>query len=134
MKIVWSLLLVAISCQLSAQSVEKLKKVADDYYDAGRYLEAADFYEKVISLSPDDIESRYRQAFSYLKSTNYNIAETKFARLSLIPGSHQPSSIYYHGFLTKIKGDFSRLAHQVVVKDEYVNARANEGKASTYGN
>ncbi|CAD5277266.1 MULTISPECIES: OmpA family protein [unclassified Imperialibacter] len=106
MKFFWSALLLAFSLHVSGQSVEKLKKVADEYYDAERYLEAAEFYEKVISLSPSDLESRYRQAFSYLKSTNYNTAEEKFSALSLVSGPHQPSSIYYHGFLTKIKGDF----------------------------
>ncbi|MEQ9097908.1 MAG: OmpA family protein [Imperialibacter sp.] len=106
MKFFWSALLLAFSLHVSGQSVDKLKKVADEYYDAERYLEAAEFYEKVISLSPSDLESRYRQAFSYLKSTNYSTAEEKFSALSLVSGPHQPSSIYYHGFLTKIKGDF----------------------------
>ena len=67
MKFFWSALLLAFSLHVSGQSVEKLKKVADEYYDAERYLEAAEFYEKVISLSPTDLESRYRQAFSYLR-------------------------------------------------------------------
>lgn len=90
------------------QSVGRLKDVANDYFEAERYAEAAELYEKVIGLSPSDDESRYRQAFSYYKITQYDEAEPRFARLSKTAGPFQPLSIYYYGFLVKIRGDFKR--------------------------
>lgn len=106
MKIFWSFILSLHFLTATGQSVGKLEKIADEFYNSDRYLEAAEFYDKVIGLSPDNTGARYKQAISYFKSTLYDQAKNKFESLSQAPGPYQPAALYYYGFLVKMQGNF----------------------------
>ncbi|WKN41939.1 OmpA family protein [Tunicatimonas pelagia] len=66
------ILIFLISLSLSgvaqAQSVKRLLKTADKYYEHGFYYEAAINYKKAADITPDDLSITYKIGLAYLKS------------------------------------------------------------------
>ncbi|MEM8966577.1 MAG: OmpA family protein [Bacteroidota bacterium] len=65
-------LIICSLCLLSGiawgQSVKKLLKTANKYYEHGFYYEAATYYEKVAEVTPDDLVITYKIGLAYLES------------------------------------------------------------------
>lgn len=92
---------------LFAQSVPKLLEIADDLYQNDRYLEAIEFYERIVGIDKDNHFARFRLASCYHRTLQYEEAKSEFVKLSNIQNhEYRARSLYNYANLLKQESRF----------------------------
>ena len=97
------------SVLLSAQSVPKLIRIADELYDAARYIDAIEFYDKISGIDKQNYQARFRLGFCYNKTLKYDDAKDVFLDLGAIgdtANTFQATALYHYGNLLKLESRF----------------------------
>lgn len=101
------LFLAIASFFAAAQSVPKLIRVADELFEADRYLDAIEFYEKIAGLDKQNYLARYRLGYCYKQTLQYVKAEKTFIELGNIAGNeYRAKALYNYGTLLKLESNF----------------------------
>ncbi len=103
------LILFAISAVVSAQSVPKLIRIADELYDAQRYLDAIEFYDKISGIDKRNYQAKFRLGFCYNKTLKYDEAKNVFLELGAVgdtANTFQARALYHYGNLLKLESRF----------------------------
>ncbi|MEM7297401.1 MAG: tetratricopeptide repeat protein, partial [Bacteroidota bacterium] len=93
------------------QSVPRLTKVADELYDNHRYLEAIEFYDKIVGLDKKNYRARYRLGNSFSEALKYQEAEETFLGLGLMDESEntfRALSLYKYAAILKTDSKFEQ--------------------------
>ena len=110
-----------------SQSVPRLTKRADQLFDNDRYLDATEFYKKIVSLDKRQelFEARYRLGICYLESLKYQEAEETFKKLGALNKSgntYRAQAIYKYASIRKIDSEFeeadSLFAHVISISQD----------------
>lgn len=118
-------LLTALCIQ--AQSVPRLTRAANQLFDNNRYLDATEYYEKIVSLDKRQelFEARYRLGICYLESLRYQEAEDVFKELGQInkpDNEYRGQAIYRHASILKVESNFeeadSLFAYVISISDD----------------
>lgn len=94
---------------LSAQSVPKLIRIADELYEAARYIDATEFYDKISGIDKQNYQARFRLGFCYNKTLKYDEAKDVFLELGAITdtaNTFQATALYHYGNLLKLESRF----------------------------
>ena len=87
-----------------SQSVPRLTAIADDLYDNHRYLEAIEFYDKIVGQARNDYRAKYRLGDCYLEALKYAEAEQTFKELGAVSdtaNTYRGRAIYKHASILK---------------------------------
>lgn len=115
------------SLMVSGQSVPRLTKAADELFENNRFLDATEYYEKIVSLDrrKELFESRYRLGVCYLESLRYQEAEKVFKELGDInkpTNEYRGQAIYRHATILKVDSKFkeadSLFAHVISISED----------------
>lgn len=109
MRAYFTLILLAISLGLSGQSVPKMIKIADELYEADRYLDAIEFYDKISGQDKQNYEAKYRLGYCYEKTLQYENAKEVFLQLGNIAAQdndYRARSLYHYATLLKLESNF----------------------------
>ncbi|MEP1093909.1 MAG: OmpA family protein [Cyclobacteriaceae bacterium] len=109
MKACLAFLLTILSIALSAQSVPKLIRIADELYDAQRYIDAIEFYDKISGIDKQNYQAMFRLGFCYNKTLKYDEAKEVFLALGSVTSADnafQARSLYNYGNLLKLESRF----------------------------
>jgi len=68
-------ILLSVTYVMNAQSVPKLLELADQLYQADRYLDAIEFYEKISSIDKENYFARFRLGTCYNSTLQYEKAK-----------------------------------------------------------
>jgi outer membrane protein OmpA-like peptidoglycan-associated protein/tetratricopeptide (TPR) repeat protein len=83
-----------------SQSVPRLVEFAEAHFEAHQYLEAIEYYEKIVSIDKQNIEARYKLAICYQQTLQYDKAEVAFIALGNRPDHpFRARSLYYYATL-----------------------------------
>jgi outer membrane protein OmpA-like peptidoglycan-associated protein/tetratricopeptide (TPR) repeat protein len=83
-----------------SQSVPRLVEFAEAHFEAHQYLEAIEYYEKIVSIDKQNIEARYKLAICYQQTLQYDKAEMAFIALGNRPDHpFRARSLYYYATL-----------------------------------
>ncbi len=109
----------------NAQSVPRLTQIADDLYDDHRYLEAIEFYDKIVGLAKKDYRAKYRLGDCYLEALKYAEAEKTFKELGQVSdtaNTYRGKAIYKHASILKtdylFKEADSLFAYVISISDD----------------
>ncbi len=100
---------LTVSLAVSAQSVPKLIRIADGLYDAARYLDAIEFYDKISGIDKKNYQAKFRLGFCYFKTLEYEEAKKVFLDLGSIADAEnnfQARALYHYGNLLKLESQF----------------------------
>ncbi|WP_179213382.1 OmpA family protein [Ekhidna lutea] len=104
--------------------MNQLKTIADQYYEAGEFSEAMDFYQHILEMKPGQKQTCFKLAMSAYNSLKYQEAKFHFQEL-LVDDYFNAEAIYYYGVLLKMesayqKADsvFQKLLKQIDNQDE----------------
>lgn len=101
------LLLLLVSLSVYSQSVPRLVKMADDLYQSDRYLDAIEFYEKIVGIDKVNQMARFRLANCYSKTLQYEKAKETFLQLSnTLNHEYRARSLYNYANLLKQESRF----------------------------
>ncbi len=106
MKAYLILFLTILSFGIVAQPVPRLLRIADELFEADRYLDAIEFYEKITGIDKQDYKSKYRLGFCYNKTLQYDAAKETFIELGSIENDYQARALYNYGNLLKLESNF----------------------------
>lgn len=110
-----------------AQSVPRLTNAADELFENHRFLDATEYYEKIVGLDKRQelFEARYRLGICYLESLRYKEAEDVFKALGQIskPGNqYRGQAIYRYASILKVDSKFkeadSLFAYVISISDD----------------
>ncbi|GAB4242357.1 MAG: hypothetical protein Tsb0034_19780 [Ekhidna sp.] len=120
-----SLILLLLSLAVHAQSVPRMTKIADEYYDNDRFLEALEFYDKIASIDKRNYRAKYRLGICYVKSLQYGEAEQTFLELGSEndpANEYKAQALYRYASLLKTDSRFkasdSLLAHVIAITND----------------
>ncbi len=102
-------IVVTTSIAVSAQSVPKLIRIADELYDAARYLDAIEFYDKISGIDKSNYQAKFRLGFCYNKTLEYDDAKKVFLELGSVSdtaNNFQARALYHYGNLLKLESRF----------------------------
>ncbi|MEM6643794.1 MAG: OmpA family protein [Bacteroidota bacterium] len=110
-RVFFGLVLCLSLVDLNAQSVPRLRKVADELFKNSRFLDATEYYEKIVSLDKrkELFEARYRLGICYVESLRYAEAEKVFEELGKIDkqeNDYRAKAIYRHASILKVDASF----------------------------
>ncbi|SNT24973.1 WD40-like Beta Propeller Repeat [Ekhidna lutea] len=107
MKKVLNVLIMLMSLFAYAQSVPKLLGMADELYQNDRYLDAIEFYEKVVGMDKTNQQARFRLAQCYNRTLQYDKAKSTFLNLSnTLNHEYRARSLYSYANLLKQESRF----------------------------
>ncbi|WP_370090432.1 OmpA family protein [Ekhidna sp.] len=107
MRRITALLLLLVSLSAFSQSVPRLLKMADDLYQSDRYLDAIEFYEKIVGIDKTNQLARFRLANCYSKTLQYEKAKKTFLQLSnTLNHEYRARSLYNYANLLKQESRF----------------------------
>ncbi|MEQ9423859.1 MAG: OmpA family protein [Cyclobacteriaceae bacterium] len=98
--------LTILSFHGSSQSVVKLKRLAEEYADLGRFKEAAEYYQEAVSISPQDEILRFNLGLVLYRSLQYQKAENQFEHLAASSKTNKLSAQYWMGLMVKLTGQY----------------------------
>ncbi|WP_424961666.1 OmpA family protein [Ekhidna sp.] len=106
-KILSSIVAMCLVAVLFAQSVPKMLEIANDLYQNDRYLEAIEFYDRIVGIDRDNHFARFRLASCYHRTLQYEEAKSEFVRLSNIQNHEfRARSLYNYANLLKQESRF----------------------------
>lgn len=109
MKVYLVLLLTIVSLAVSSQSIPKLVGIADELFEAKRYIDAIEFYQKISGIDKKNYLAKYRLGFCYNKTLRYEEAKKTFIELGTNePNDYQALALYYYANLLKLESDFEK--------------------------
>ena len=120
-------LCILMALSASAQSVPRLTRAADQLFENNRFLDATEYYEKIVSLDrrKELFEARYRLGVCYLESLRYDEAEQVFKELGQInkrDNNYRGQAIYRHASILKVESNFeeadSLFAYVISISDD----------------
>ncbi|MEP5610722.1 MAG: tetratricopeptide repeat protein, partial [Cyclobacteriaceae bacterium] len=109
MKACLAFLLTISTIVVSAQSIPKLIRIADELYDAQRYIDAIEFYDKISGIDKQNYQAKFRLGFCYNKTLKYDEAKKVFLALGSVTSADnefQARSLYHYGNLLKLESRF----------------------------
>ena len=106
MKAYFVLFLSVLSYSISAQSIPKLIKIADELFEADRYLDAIEFYEKISGIDKQNHLAKFRLGYCYNKTLDYEKAKKTFTDLGAFENEFQARALYNYGNLLKLESSF----------------------------
>lgn len=101
------ILLISFSYLGFPQAVPQLKEQARENFELERYLDAIEFYEKIVGLDKNDVEARFNLAFCYFKTFQFDKAARQY--LDLIQNKDRELSgeaLYYYGTILKLNSEY----------------------------
>lgn len=113
---------VFLATQLSAQSIEKVRK----YYNEGNYPKAIESGEKVLATDNTNKEALLLIAESYRLIKDYSNAEDTYSQLFASNASHEASEYYNYGMVLKSNRRYD-LARQMF--EQYYTLKPNANKS-----
>ena len=81
-------------------------KVADRFFEQGYYYDAANYYEDVITLQPDNVDVMYKLADSYYYGRDYKTAQTYYKQVVDNNVQLYPIAHYRYALTLKMNGKF----------------------------
>ncbi len=106
-KVIVSVLSLLLAFSVFSQSIPRLLKIADDLYQSDRYLEAIEFYDKVVGVDKDNQFARFRLASCYHRTLQYEKAKNAFLTLSnTLNHEFRARSLYNYANLLKQESRF----------------------------
>ncbi len=112
-KFIYLIALLGVFASTVAQSVPRLTRAANELFENDRYLDATEYYEKIVSLDKrkELFEARYRLGVCYLESLRYDEAEVVFKELGQInkpENDYRGQAIYRHASILKVESEFEK--------------------------
>lgn len=83
--------------------------MADELYDAARYIDAIEFYDKISGIDKTNYQAKFRLGFCYNKTLHYDEAKDVFLALgtTIDTANHfQARALYHYGNLLKLESRF----------------------------
>ncbi len=100
MRIAALFILTILSNTVFSQSVPKMIEYAEAHFEAHQFLEAIEYYEKIVGIDKKNIDARYKLALCYQQTLQYDKAELGFLELGNMPGhQYRARSLYYYATL-----------------------------------
>ena len=81
-------------------------KIADKFYEQGFYYDAANYYEEVLELHPEDVDVIYKLAESYFNARDYKNARNNYKMVAEKDDHVYAHSHYKYALCLKMIGDF----------------------------
>ncbi|WP_258098586.1 OmpA family protein [Marinoscillum pacificum] len=107
MRYSFGVLLIWLFCNASGQSLEQIEALGDDYYKAGQYQQAAEYFQYVYDSKGNDRAVQEKLALSLMHSLELKKALSMFEGL-VNEGASSDSIFYFYGYLLKINGLYSK--------------------------
>ena len=105
--LIMSLFMMTLSTSVQGQSVPKLIEIADDLFESERYLEAIEFYDKIVKLDKTNDKALFRLAICYNQTLKYEQAQETFLRLGRKQGSeYRARALYYYSVIQKLDSKY----------------------------
>jgi len=93
---------------LQGQSVPKLLEIAAELFDAGRYIESIEFYQKAIGRDRQNEEARYQLGLAQMNTLQYQEARETFFSLYKQSGSeYKAKALYHYAFVLKLESQYA---------------------------
>ena len=89
---------------------QRLSRVADKAFEIHDFAEAAEGYDKVLRKDPNDVEARYRYAYSLRVLGRLEEAE---AAIKVLPEGDNPEVYYQHALILTELGRYPEAVEQV---------------------
>ena len=106
-KIILVLAFLTISVFGYSQSIPRLLKIADDFYQSARYNDAIEAYDKIVGIDKSNHFARFRLANCYDRTGNYEKAKETYIRLSNTPNhEYRARSLYSYANFLKQENQF----------------------------
>lgn len=108
MRVYLTILFLLTYLVVSSQSVPKLIGIADELFEAKRYLEAIEFYQKISGIDKKNYQAKYRLGYCYNRTLRYEEAKETF--LDLGTGGvndYQALAIYNYANILKLEQSFN---------------------------
>lgn len=101
------LFLLVVSFAVSAQSIPKLTSIANELFEAQRYKEAIEFYEKISGIDKSNHEAKYRLGFCYNSTLRYQEAKEVFIEMGEGEANEfKALALYNYANLLKLESNF----------------------------
>jgi tetratricopeptide (TPR) repeat protein len=107
--------------------------LASKYVLEHRYEDAKDVFEKLLQLSPNDVEIMALHANIYCVEGKYIEAENKLNQV-LILNPNYPLALYFLGFVFNAKGEYEKAINMYDLALKYFSEHENLEIADTYHN
>ena len=124
------LLSLAISSHLSAQNKKEFDwktnlKLANDLFDRGSYFNATEYYQKVLTMKPDDPEVLYKLAEADRMLRDYYNAQINYKKLLDKDADKYPTARFYYAQMLKLTGNCDQAVTEF---DKYIQSKGKEQK------
>ncbi|MEQ9221608.1 MAG: OmpA family protein [Cyclobacteriaceae bacterium] len=108
MRIITSICLIFFLLTVQGQqSVPEMIRMADTLYNAHRFLDAVEFYEKISKLDKNNLMAKYRLGICYKETLQYKKARNVLLELGERPNhEYQARSLYYYANLLRLDEQF----------------------------
>lgn len=91
----------------SAQSVPRLLNRANEMFEADRFLDAIEYYEKIVGIDKANYFARYRLGYCYNQTLQYGLAKNIFLRLGEEPNhEYRARGFYNYANILKLESQF----------------------------
>jgi len=102
-----SILTISLATRVQGQSVPRLIEIADDLFDSERYIEAIEFYDKIVSLDKTNDRALFNLAICYNQTLKYEQAQKTFLQLGKRQGSeYRARALYYYSVIQKLDSKY----------------------------
>ncbi len=107
MRILALTLSTIVTLSLYSQSIPRLMEKADELFQADRFLDAIEFYDKIVGIDKKNHFARYRLGFCYNRTLQYDKAKETFLQLGQEPNHEYRARGYYnYANILKLESDF----------------------------